>query len=80
MYESEQLVVIAHWDADAEVWVATSDDIPGLVAEAATQEEMIKELKVLLPLLLAENGVSDGVRVPPAFQLRSDQVVSLKVA
>ena len=30
------LFVRAEWDEDAGVWVATSDDVPGLVAEADT--------------------------------------------
>ena len=32
------LFVRAEWDEDAGVWVATSDDVPGLVAEADTAE------------------------------------------
>ena len=32
------LFVRAEWDEDAGVWVATSDDAPGLVAEADTAE------------------------------------------
>jgi hypothetical protein len=28
--------VEAFWDAEAEVWVATSEDIPGLVTETST--------------------------------------------
>ena len=28
--------VEAFWDSDAEVWVAASDDIPGLVTKAST--------------------------------------------
>lgn len=30
--------VQAFWDKDAEVWVVTSDDVPGLATEASTIE------------------------------------------
>ena len=32
--------VHAEWDPEASVWVATSDDVPGLCAEAPTVEEL----------------------------------------
>ena len=35
--------VKAEWDADASVWVATSDDVPGLVTEAATLERLMEK-------------------------------------
>jgi len=42
------------------VWVATSEDVPGLVAEADTMEELVEKLKVLIPELLEANEVGDG--------------------
>jgi len=48
--------VRAEWDAEAGVWVATSDDVPGLVTEAATIEALDAKLKVLVPELLEANG------------------------
>lgn len=48
--------VTATWDAEASVWVATSDDVPGLVAEAATPEELQEKLRALVPELLDLNG------------------------
>jgi predicted RNase H-like HicB family nuclease len=50
------LRVDAAWDDDASVWVATSDDIPGLVTEAETLDELRAKLVDLVPELLAENG------------------------
>jgi predicted RNase H-like HicB family nuclease len=38
--------VQAFWDAEARVWVATSDDLPGLVTEADTAEQLSEKLKV----------------------------------
>src|SRR3546814_16161036 len=48
--------VHAQWDEEAKVWVAASDDVPGLATEAATCEELVQQLKSLIPELLAENG------------------------
>jgi predicted RNase H-like HicB family nuclease len=52
--------VRAEWDDEAKVWVATSDDVPGLVTEAETMEELSKKLEVMIPELLTENGDLDA--------------------
>lgn len=52
--------VRALWDAEAGVWVAESDDVPGLVAEAATPAELEAKLKLLIPELLELNVPSSG--------------------
>jgi predicted RNase H-like HicB family nuclease len=49
--------VKAEWDADAEVWVASSDDVPGLATGADTFESLVEKLKVVIPELLEENGL-----------------------
>ena len=53
----------AEWDEDAQVWVATSDDVPGLATEAETVESLIEKLKVMIPELLEANGspISDEI-------------------
>ncbi len=48
--------VRAEWDAEAGVWVATSDDVPGLVTEAETIEALDAKLKTMVPELLEANG------------------------
>ena len=49
--------VRAEWDAEAEVWVATSEDVPGLVTEAGTVEILLRKLQVMIPELLQDNGL-----------------------
>ena len=69
-----KIVVQAIWDDEAEVWVATSDDVPGLVTEADTAEELENKLCVLVPELLEENGLLEGAsRGPIPFQLHSER-------
>ena len=48
--------VRAEWDAEAAVWVATSDDVPGLITEAETIEALDAKLKGMVPELLEANG------------------------
>ena len=40
------------WDPEAGVWVATSEDIPGLATEALTLEDLARKLRTLIPELL----------------------------
>jgi predicted RNase H-like HicB family nuclease len=47
--------VHADWDPEVEVWVATSDDVPGLATEAATIELLADKLWILIPELLEAN-------------------------
>ena len=49
--------VMATWDADAGVWVATSQDVPGLATEAETVEILEQKLKVMIPELLEANSI-----------------------
>lgn len=54
--EPRTYVVRASWDDEANVWVAESDDIPGLVTEAATPQALMAKLRILVPELLELNG------------------------
>ena len=45
----------ANGDPEAEVWVATSDDVPGLATEAETIEALTEKLRVIVPELLEAN-------------------------
>jgi hypothetical protein len=48
------------WDSEAGVWVATSEDVPGLVTEADTIEALMEKLQAVVPELLAMNTVVGG--------------------
>jgi predicted RNase H-like HicB family nuclease len=43
------------FDIEANVYVATSCDLKGLIVEAETLDELEKEVKILLPEILALN-------------------------
>lgn len=52
----KKLVVTAQWDSEAAVWVATSEDIPGLVTEAKSLDDLIQRVVAVAPELLEDNA------------------------
>lgn len=52
----KKLLVIAQWDNEVGVWVATSDDIPGLVTEASSLDELMERVLAVAPELLEDNA------------------------
>jgi hypothetical protein len=62
----------AEWDADAGMWVATSEDVRGLATEAPTVEALLDKLRVIVPELLELNGQlspADGKPTEVPFEL-----------
>jgi len=67
--------VKAIWDNEVNVWVATSDDVPGLITESETIEELIQKLKNIIPELLELNGSLVHNKLPEIpFQLLSERI------
>lgn len=56
MQDIKEVSIRAFRDGEAEVWVAESEDVPGLVTEAETMESLLEELRILVPELLELNG------------------------
>ena len=48
------------WDEEGQVWVAFSDDVPGLATGADTFEALVEKLRVVVPELLEENGLIEA--------------------
>ena len=46
------------WDADASVWVATSEDIPGLVLESGSLDALMERVRNAASELLALNNAT----------------------
>jgi hypothetical protein len=57
---TRSITVQARWDDDARVWIATSDDVPGLVVEADTWAAMIEEVRLVIPDLIDVRGQDGG--------------------
>jgi hypothetical protein len=50
-----EYVVNLEWDSDAAVWVATSEDVPGLALESGSLDALAERLHSAVPELLALN-------------------------
>lgn len=51
-----EYVINLSWDNEAGVWTATSRDIPGLVLEASSYDDLIERTKSAIPELLELNS------------------------
>ena len=61
----EELLIKLTWDPEARVWIAESDDVPGLVLESGSFDALIERVRVTVPELLEFNGTA-----PASIQLR----------
>ena len=66
--------VRVEWDEEAHVWVATSDDVPGLATEEENLESLIEKLKVVIPELLEANGMRTEYEIPFEVLMRRFEV------
>lgn len=53
-----EYVINLTWDNDAEVWIATSDDIPGLVLESGSFDALLERVRYTAPEMLRLNGTA----------------------
>ena len=56
----EELLIKVTWDNDARVWIAESDDVPGLVLESGSFDALVERLRYAVPEMLELNGVKRG--------------------
>ena len=49
-----EYVIDFTWDAEANVWVATSNDIPGLVLESGSFDALLERTRFAVPELLEQ--------------------------
>jgi predicted RNase H-like HicB family nuclease len=73
--------VQADWDHEAGVWVATSDDVPGLATEAPTIEALAEKLRTMIPELLEANQLLSSEQPPSiGFELTSHRQERVRLA
>jgi len=48
--------IILTWDDEASVWIAESDDIPGLILESPSFDNLIERVKIAVPDLIKNDG------------------------
>lgn len=72
------LVVRVQRDDEAKVWVATSDDVPGLVTESPTYEEVRARVLAVTPELLRDNAHLVGDLGDSEVSIRFEDVAALE--
>ena len=58
------------WDPDACVWIAESDDVPGLVMESGSCDALIERLRYAIPELSELNG---SPNTPPSINFIAER-------
>lgn len=51
-----EYIVNLNWDDEANVWIATSNDIPGLVLESGSFDALLERVRFAVPELLELNS------------------------
>ncbi|MDR1688566.1 MAG: DUF1902 domain-containing protein [Clostridiales bacterium] len=49
-----EYVIKLVWDSEACVWIATSEDVPGLVLESGSYDALIERVRMTVPDLLGK--------------------------
>ena len=71
----------AFWDADLAVWVATSENVPGLATEAESFDELQQKLRTMVPELLVLNRVlAEDYKGSISFELITHTQETVEVA
>lgn len=52
--------VLLTWDDEARVWIATSEDIPGLILESGSADVLMERVRYAVPELLEFSNQNQG--------------------
>ena len=81
MTQTNLFHINAFWDKDSCVWVATSEDVPGLATEAESFEALQRKLRDMVPELLVLNQViAEDYKGSISFELVSHTQEIIEVA
>lgn len=72
-----EYIVNLFWDKEVKVWVATSEDVKGLVFESCALENLIEKVKLATPELLSLNEVSIQKPISLCFNIRCELYQSI---
>ena len=65
-----EYVIDFTWDSEAGVWIATSDDVPGLVLESGSFDALLERTRLTVPELLELNHTESA---PITLTFRSER-------
>ena len=70
-----EYTVILFWDDEASVWIAESEELPGLILESGSFDTLIERVKDAVPDLLELSGV-DHTQIKLHFKAERLAVVA----
>ena len=63
-----EYIINLFWDSEVGVWIAESEDIPGLVLESGSYDALVERVRFAIPELIELNKT---VNVPPTLTFLS---------
>ena len=69
-----EYVVNLTWDNEADVWIAESDDIPGLVLESGSFDALIERVRFAVPELIELNKSENMAPVITFLSKRQERI------
>ena len=51
-----EYTIVLSWDDEASVWIAESQDLPGLILESGSFDALVERVKIAVPDLLELDG------------------------
>lgn len=63
-------IITFTWDVETAVWIATSNDIPGLILESGSYDALVKRTRFAIPELLSINSSEPQ---PFSLSIRAEQ-------
>lgn len=69
-----EYIVNLTWDNESNVWIATSDDIPGLVLESGSFDALLERIRFAAPELIALNNPDKSTYVLSFVSNRHERI------
>jgi len=57
MTDTKNYTIKLQWDEEAAIWIATSEDVPGLVLESDSLDTLAERVRTAVPELIELNGI-----------------------
>ena len=57
LIQEDKVKIDFFWDDDGVVWIATSKDVPGLVLESESFDNLVERVRYAVPELIELNGL-----------------------
>jgi hypothetical protein len=65
------------WDPDVNVWIATSEDVPGLVLESGSFDALVERVRFAIPELLELNGIRHNGTIPIYYSAAKHERIAM---